>query len=64
VTSSSETASCARKTIWVQHDALIAQVKPKVGGKETFGLIQGGRTIRRREGFRAPLSEAGCSMPK
>src|SRR6266581_153771 len=48
---------------WVQHDALIAQVKPKSEAKETFDYSKVVSTIAAEKASR-PLSEAGCSMPK
>jgi branched-chain amino acid transport system substrate-binding protein len=48
---------------WVQHDALIAQVKPKSEAKETFDYSKVVSTIAAEKVSR-PLSEAGCSMPK
>src|SRR5437660_696206 len=48
---------------WVQHDALIAQVKPKSEAKETFDYSKVVSTIAAEKASR-PLAEAGCSMPK
>jgi branched-chain amino acid transport system substrate-binding protein len=48
---------------WVQHDALIAQVKPKSEAKETFDYSKVVSTIAADKASR-PLSEAGCNMPK
>jgi len=48
---------------WVQHDALIAQVKPKSEAKETFDYSKVVSTIAAEKASR-PLSEAGCSMSK
>jgi len=48
---------------WVQHDALIAQVKPKSEAKEAFDYSKVVSTIAADKASR-PLSEAGCSMPK
>src|ERR671936_61143 len=44
---------------WVQHDALIAQVKPKSEAKETFDYSKVVSTIAAEKASR-PLSEAGC----
>src|SRR5438094_3511693 len=48
---------------WVQHEPLIAQVKPKSETKETFDYSKVVSTIAAEKASR-PLSEAGCSMPK
>ena len=48
---------------WVQHDALIAQVKPKSEAKETFDYSKVVSTIAADKASR-PLSEAGCNMAR
>src|SRR5207249_11484369 len=48
---------------WVQHDALIAQVKPKSESKQNFDYSKVVITVAAEKASR-PLSEAGCTMPK
>jgi branched-chain amino acid transport system substrate-binding protein len=48
---------------WVQHDALIAQVKPKSESKEAFDYSKVVSTIAAEKASR-PLAEAGCSMAR
>ena len=48
---------------WVQHDALLAQVKPASDVKEKFDYSKVLGTLKAEQVSR-PLSETGCQMPK
>src|SRR5438874_2196566 len=48
---------------WVQHDALLAQVKPSSEAKEKFDYSKVLATIPAETASR-PLADAGCKMPK
>jgi branched-chain amino acid transport system substrate-binding protein len=48
---------------WVQHDALLAQVKPSSEAKEKFDYSKVLATIPAETASR-PLAETGCKMPK
>jgi branched-chain amino acid transport system substrate-binding protein len=48
---------------WVQHDALLAQVKPAADVKEKFDYSKVLGTLKADQVSR-PLSETGCQMPK
>src|SRR5256886_7413401 len=48
---------------WVQHDALLAHVKPASDVKEKFDYSKVLGTLKAEQVSR-PLSEAGCQMPK
>jgi branched-chain amino acid transport system substrate-binding protein len=48
---------------WVQHDALLAQVKPASAVKEKFDYSKVLGTLKAEQVSR-PLSETGCQMPK